>query len=390
MSGQVKPAQLLTKLHLQGIDLAPAQVFGGVRLVPLLRPEHREDLRLSKTVYAGGRESVQLPKDRVYSAYIPHGLVANWHPEGGTVRGTRVSKSDNNNPATGVAAEPFPLKRMARRTQSNSIRFLPLHIAMEGYLSHHFDAPDIAWTEYRRDTLQHGLQHRWENVLSGRQIIGLEDALRVFEIHQNQIGLLLFVADTLAAAFVVPHPDDYRVLHRTLVTDFYGELIFYYGLHAVDTKLTVPAINAERVSSFDDLRSEVDQIRRNWADWHQSLTGSLFNRTINATGVHRFHPFTLQRFNTGFNPDQDNHIGDMIVDEDHTIQYMKTFRLSANQCKRAYLLSRLAAVDWHLDTCADQLGCEKNELITRLNSAGFGYLLHQHVLDGAKASQKRR
>jgi hypothetical protein len=50
--------------------------------------------------------------------------------------------------------------------------------------------------------------------------------LRVFEIHEGQCGVLVFVADHLASAFVVPHPEDYRLLHRTLIEDFYGELIF--------------------------------------------------------------------------------------------------------------------------------------------------------------------
>ncbi|MFF8376398.1 hypothetical protein ACF07V_09750 [Streptomyces sp. NPDC015661] len=35
---------------------------------------------------------------------------------------------------------------------------------------------------------------------------GLGEALRVFELHPGQCGLLLYVTDALAAAFVVPHP----------------------------------------------------------------------------------------------------------------------------------------------------------------------------------------
>lgn len=56
--------------------------------------------------------------------------------------------------------------------------------------------------------------------------------MRLFEIHENKVGMLVFVAATFASAFVLPHSDDYAVLHRTLLTDFYGELIWQYGFHA--------------------------------------------------------------------------------------------------------------------------------------------------------------
>lgn len=55
----------------------------------------------------------------------------------------------------------------------------------------------------------------------------------------------------------------------------------------------------------------------------------------------------------------------------------------------AYLLSQLAGHDWNLEQCAESLGCRKNELVLRLKNAGFGYLLHQHVLDAARAKERK-
>jgi hypothetical protein len=52
----------------------------------------------------------------------------------------------------------------------------------------------------------------------------------VFEICDRQVGVLLFVAESLASAFVVPTPEDYRQLHTSLLEDFYGELLYQYSL----------------------------------------------------------------------------------------------------------------------------------------------------------------
>ena len=42
---------ILDKLSLKGLTLAPSQVWGQIRLVPLLREEVREDLRLAQVEF---------------------------------------------------------------------------------------------------------------------------------------------------------------------------------------------------------------------------------------------------------------------------------------------------------------------------------------------------
>ena len=130
------------------------------------------------------------------------------------------------------------MHHMRKRESKNQLRFLPLHLAMEGFLSMFFSGPDIAWSEYSKYAISHGLGCRYETAVEGRFISRLEDALRVFEIHPKQVGVLIFVAEALASAFVVPTPEDYRLLHASLLEDFYGELIFLYGL-LYDTTLVL-------------------------------------------------------------------------------------------------------------------------------------------------------
>jgi len=57
---------------------------------------------------------------------------------------------------------------------------------------------------------------------------------------------------------------------------------------------------------------------------------------------------TLQRFRSSLDVTDINHLGEAIVREDGTIEYLKTYRLSAKQTRRAYLLQVLAAHSWNL------------------------------------------
>lgn len=374
------------------LTMAPPQMLGGVRLVPLLRQENRQDLRLSRRVYGDDLAFVSVDPKTVYSSYVPHGLVANWTSDGGAVYGSQIAaaKSRKDGDSFGRFITARGLKKMARREGKHQLRFLPLHVAMEGLLALHFGGPNVAWTEYSATAIRSGLSPRGEMVVPGEQITGLEDALRLFEIHEQQIGMLVFVADALASAFVVPHPDDYAALHHTLITDFYGELIWHYGFYATENAIHPDPIDVEEINNVADLRREIDQLRQRYSDLNATMAPGLFERPFQEERVYRFKPFSLQRFISDLDPKAENHIGEAIYADDGSLQYLKTYRLSAAQTRRAYLLSQLAAQDWSLATCAETLGCRTSELILRLQNAGFGYLLHQHVLDGARAREKNR
>ena len=60
------------------------------------------------------------------------------------------------------------------------------------------------------------------------------------------------------------------------------------------------------------------------------------------------------------------------------------------QCRRAFLLQQLAKHMWNLNACAAALNQSRDDLILRLEKAGFGYLLKKHVLEAARSSRRKR
>lgn len=391
---------LLHNISLRGLELAPSQVCGAIRLVPLLRHNARSDLRLAQHRYGEDLTIVALnggggqPRHAAYYSYVPHGMVLSWTPDGqpASVYGTRLAPSSLH----GKRADFGPystrvMHRMAKREHgSNQLRFLPLHLAMEGFLALYFGGPAIAWNEYSRDALQQGLSPRWEYAYSGQSIAGLAEALRVFEIHEGQVGMLVFVAEALASAYVVPSPDDYRALHSGLLEDFYGELLFQYALLYDTTYVTKVTLDATRISDLKQLRLAIAQVRSDWADHHGVMAANLLGRSVTGSAVYQLGPFTLQRFITDLDPLQkDNHIGEAIVRDNGDLEYLKTYRLSAAQTRRAYLLSQIAAHDWDLLETAIAQNSTYHEFVLRMEQAGFGYLLKNNILEMAQAQRRR-
>ena len=387
----------LDQVSLGDLVLGPPQVLGGVRLVPLLRDDIREDLRLTKRTYGEELTAVRLPDKSTYYHFVPHALVADWTSDGMPVSsfGTQIKKHKPEKTSDGRAYDcgfmtARVMSKVRAREKRNRLRFLPLDMSLEGLLSLHFGGPNIAWEEYSRLLLQHGLGSRSEQAYPGRWIIGLEDALRVFEIHPNQVGVLVFVADALASVFVVPHPLDYLALHRTLITDSFGELIYIYGFQATENVFFPEPIDSTNVNSLDDLRDHLGQLRSAWSELHAPMLRNLFDCPILSEQLYKMGPFQMQRFISELDPKGENHIGETITRNDGRIEYMKSFRLSGSQTRRAYLLQQLAESEWELEACAQKMSCTKNQLVFRLQSAGFGYFLHQHVLDAARAQRRRQ
>lgn len=196
---------------------------------------------------------------------------------------------------------------------------------------------------------------------------------------------MVYVADALAAAFVVPHPDDYRVLHPTLLQDLYGELIHHYATLMLPVADFRARITDARIGSLEDLRTAAAGQEEAWTRFHDTTMAAGLPGHEDAytwQSVHRMGRFTLARFRPRFRPKEENHIGEAITDEGGRTAYLKTFRLSESQVRRGHLLDRLAAHDWHLPDTAAGLGIDAHQLGLRLESAGFGFLLRQDVLDG--------
>jgi hypothetical protein len=380
---------LLQDLSLRGLTIAPSQVCGAIRIVPLLRQQVRGDLRLGKRSYTADTTVVDVGNAH-YLSFIPHGLILSWSDQGEPIAAYGGQfQNAKGDPLHGSCSHMQLLHRMAKRETGNQLRFLPLHLAMEGFLSLYFKRADIAWRDYSRQFHSHGLGSRWEQSFSGRAIAGLEDAIRFFEIHEGQVGVLLFVAEALASAFVVPTPEDYRALHQTLLEDFYGELIFQYSC-LYDTPLPMQcAIGEQSIQTLADLRQGLQQMRLDWANFQGFMAEGLLGRSLTSQMIYSTHSFFLQRFVTDLNPQAENYIGEAIVRENGELEYLKTFCLSASQTKRAYLLSQLSVHSWNLAATAAALNNTLAEFVKRLEKAGFGYLINQQVREQA-AKQNRR
>ncbi|KOG57110.1 hypothetical protein ADK75_05445 [Streptomyces virginiae] len=373
----------MTTLDLTGLAARPSQVWGAVRLVPLVRDEPVADLRLRSQLYGDAAGLVEVGPRDAYISYIPHGFVATWTDDGmpAAAYGTQLSTDGNAAPAATMGLHFH--RRMARRQAKDRLRFLPMHLALEGYLALHFGGPSIAWEEWSHRAIRQGLSPRVEEAYVGAEVRGLADALRIFEIHPNQCGVMVYVADALAATFAVPHPDDYRALHPTLLQDLYGELIHHYATLMPPVQDFRARISDSQIRSLAHLRRAVAEQEHAWTYFHDTtMAAGLLEHAYTWQSVYRMGRFTLSRFLPPFRPKQENHIGEAITDDRGRIAYLKTFRLSETQVRRGHLLSRLAANDWHMANTASDLGINEAQLGLRLESAGFGLLLRQDVLDG--------
>ncbi len=384
---------LLTDISLKGLEIAPSQVRGAVRIVPLLRRNLRSDLRLMKRSYDEDLTVVSLEKDINYYSYVPHGLVMSWTDDGSPVAafGGQMYKSKSNGERLDLGCASVRLMhRMRNRESNHQLRFLPLHLAMEGFLSMFFSGPDIAWSEYSKYALSHGLGCRYETAVEGRFISRLEDALRVFEIYPKQVGVLIFVAEALASAFVVPTPEDYRLLHKSLLEDFYGELIYQYGLLYDTTFPMDVSVNESEINDLKSLRLAIEKMRTDWASFQGFMAEGILGRQLQSKIVYNAGPFRLQRFITDIQLKEENHIGEAITREDGELEYLKTFRLSTAQTKRVYLLSKLAEHNWNIDATAKALGNNYDQFVHRLEKAGFAYLLNQQVREQVIKRRRKR
>ena len=380
----------MSGLDLKGLSTRPAQVWGGVRLVPLVRDEPITDLRLDARIY-GGHGLVEVDERTEYFSYIPHGFVASWgYSDSPTAAyGTQLR-------AVGEPDRPFDCvpvrahRRMARRAGTKRLRFLPLHLALEGYLALHFGGPEIVWEEWSYRAVAQGLSPRVEEAYVGAAVNGLAEALQVFEIHHGQCGVLVYVADTLAAAFAVPHPADYRALHTTLVNDLYGELIYHYGVLSMPLQDFEAALDGTRVRSLADLRVQAREQHDAWVRFHDGVMADhLLDGRYTHETVYDLGPYRLSRLLPSFELRRENHLAETITDASGTLAYLKTFRLSSNQVRRGRLLTALAASSWNLTDTAAALSLSLPRLVARLESAGFGHLLRQDVLDHYRSRARR-
>jgi hypothetical protein len=366
-----------------GLTLGAPQIHGAIRLVPVRRSEPLAGIAMhtfEPPEHSGEGRLVRI---------VGHGLAFTTNTlEPSTVFGTRLGVPRRS--------DVFPLgaraARLFRRDAAQGgahFRFLRLQIALEGYLCLAARGPEVAFAEYTAQALRSGAVMPMPADELGMRVRGLRDALRVFELYDDQVGVLVYAADVFASAFVVPTSADYRRLHASLVLDLFGELIHQYAFfhHAVNTG--APSIDEASVRSLEDLRAAVSAMRAVFGSQQEALAAGLLETELRFERLHATRGFTLERFVPSFDPSSDNHVGEQVVGPGGELAYLSTYRLSAAQTKRGYLLSRLVDLGWELSPAAEALGTDVPGVLLRLKNAGFGYLIKPHVLAEAQRAQKR-
>lgn len=372
----------MARLTFEGLETRPGQVWGGVRLVPLVRDAPVEGLRM----HPGALPETDLPKDGCW--YVPHGLTAEWTGDGSAVPafGTALRM-----PTSTVDGSRRPKAKPRFADRRTRIRFVPRRGALETYLPLAFKAPVIAWPEWSRLAYRQSMLPPPARTRSGHLIDGLADALRIFEIHPDQCGVLIYVADALAGVLITPHPDDYRTLHPILVEDSYGELIWRYAMLHASVQDFEPRIEASAVASPADLREQVAAAQRQWNDFHNdTLAAGLLAPEYHFTETYAVADFRLVRYRPTFEPGREAHVGEAILDPHGRPAFLQSFRLTETQIRRGRLLQALATHDWNLEETAHALALTAPALVALLHNSDLDWMLRRDVIDHHLAQHRRR
>lgn len=369
-----------------GLSTAPAQLWRNLRLVPVLSQHLRQDLRLSRRVIESGITEVSLPDDSRYTAYIPHAFVMQWRDDGSAV----VSPGTQLKAEAGVHWKETwvqPLHRMSKREKKHQLRFLPLHLAMELFLAEHFNGPEIDWRmDYRRSAISEGLNPRYAEVMQGEWIFGLAEALRVFEIYPNQVGLLLFINDHLATVAIYPHPDDYRALHRAMLSDMFNDWFWYANIYPVELYHLAADAHEPPAASWDELRTQLHQRQGALDDFQRWMTQGVLAQPMHLNRVYQAGSFALQRFRAEMGPTimTEAHMGEIIHDHEGQLRYLKSYRLNKEQIQQCWFLEKLAENHWHLERTAEKHHMTKDQWVLKMEKIGLGRLLQPKLMDQAR------
>ncbi|GAB2505117.1 ARPP-2 domain-containing protein [Nocardiopsis aegyptia] len=372
MSGLPRP-----DLDLDGLTAGPDARWGGVRLVPLLRDAPVPGLRLHGYVDGEGRSVTARPHGSRAVTYVPHSYTAPWAGDGGSAYGTQLVPAEPD--GDGPRREAVGLRRPGRGRPGRA-GFPPLHQAVEGYLCLRFGEPTFTWTAWDRSTVRQGSGPGSAAFVPGGDVGGLAEALRVFEIHRDQCGVAVYVADTLASVHVYPHPEDYRALHHGLLLDLFAETLYTYGLMYPDAPVHYDPIDPDSVHGVNDLRRAVAASRASTSRVHAGLLSGALTGDREFRSVQEWQGFTVRRFFPSFSRQGENHVGEIVTDPAGRTALLQTFRLSPAQVRRGHLLRTLEENEWSVREAATDLHTSEPDLLARLRRAGLGALLAPGLL----------
>ena len=368
----------------KGLRLGSSQVLGAIRLVPVLRDQEIKGLRLLQGLTPEG--AVGGPyRSQTDLVYVPHGLIMPWHVERepawvaaeGTLIGSpgRLGAGGFSGGDLVPHAPPRPGQRVA---------MMPMQEALDRLMLRQYGVTRPLRSLYGENTVALGRPGARDAMVAGPAIEGLSEALATFEILDGQVGALVHVCDTLAAAFVLPSARDYRALHETLIGDFFAEML---AIHArrVDFGAAVETLpvrlESRGVTSLDELRASLVRARGELARYVETLSADLFEANLEREVLKQRGDFSLERFITDLDPRRRvAHVGEAIFTRHNRLAYLKTSLLSRQQIRRAYLFSRLHAHRWDLEAAARALRESVPSVQARLTRFGFGHLLKPDAL----------
>ena len=357
------------KFHLKGCQLGYGQVWGSVRIVPVLRKAPTGDIRLHQRGHQKDSVASTYGGANFYS-YLPRAFVLNWESDGET-----VATSETHLQGRGAVSMGRLWKRPKGRKKS--LQFLPQSLAIEGFLVQHFKGPNVAWLDYRREVRRGNLGVRVERTVPGWYLAGLREALRLFEFSPRQVGSLLFLDEELINVFVTPHPEDYARLHESLLQDLYADILVHYGYlreHAPHFHL-----DASRVESLQDLKMAFQAAQESLLSDESFRLSILEGRELESRKLCKAGPFSVIRFVTKLESNH-NYCGEVICRSDETVEYMKLYRLSRSQSHRLRMLQALHNADWDLSNAASEVGVASAEQVARqLVNCDLGYLLNPGI-----------
>ena len=373
----------------------PSQVWGAVRLIPLLREQPIEGLRLSNRIYHNDVTVVGQGK-RNYISYIPNGIILDWNngsPIG--AYGTQIEQQakkaqarDHNH----LQIEDIKIglqNKVLKREHSRRMRLLPLHLTLDGLLGQLSKQPSVAWSDYRPQAVGGCAPYVRTQSISSWGISGLRGALERFEIHPMQTGVLLFIEDAFVNAFVVSHHDDYRPLHQTIIRDVFCDIFWHYGQYYTKVPAFSCQLDHEKISSLTELKNQYLHQENLWRSFRADMAGELLSKTLFVDEIYKKHGFSIERFFAAPSAETDdfhtalsqlshkeaNHIGECIRHKSGRIAYLKTYRLNNSQSQRLRVLSQLQRYNWNIHEAAEDWNITHYQFRSRMVQVGLRYML---------------
>jgi hypothetical protein len=133
----------------------------------------------------------------------------------------------------------------------------------------------------------------------------------------------------------------------------------------------------------------LETMRQDWSQFQSLMADDLLGREIQSQQIYQAGAFSLQRFVTDLDRTRTNYIGESIVDDRGSLQYLKIYGLSAAQTRRAYLLQQLDQHQWNLEAAAIALNETLPDLIHRIEKANLGYIINNELREQSRKARRK-